>query len=268
MLCEKVVPLLSEYSDGAMEIATANQISQHLDQCAACRKEFSEIDAVRRKLKLLRGIQPPPYLRDMVRLRVAELPGNRWHVQLRDAVELKWASICTMERSWYTTKAFGTLVTAVFFFLITCSINPLDIEANSQAQERKVFTRAEKTQVALNVVANLGMLPKEDRGEFTESRKPTVRPAAVQPAIHDQYLSEFGQSISQEGNDYDFSVVTYVDRSGQANAQTVLEHPNAETFLKSFNKVISSGRFAPKRENGKPVPSHMLLMFSKISVYD
>jgi len=152
---------------------------------------------------------------------------------------------------------------AVFFLLIPYTINPLDVEAENAMPGRHVYTLAQKQQVALSVVAKLGMLPKEAKMELARRRK-----APVKSAIHEQYLYNFAQTISQDGNDYDFSVMTYVDQSGQGKAQNVLEHPNAQSFLTSFNKVVSSGRFAPARENGEAVPSHMLLMFSKISVYD
>jgi hypothetical protein len=263
MLCKRVIPLLSGYFDEVLDAETAKQVSQHLDGCARCRKELRGLSAVHSKLSSLNGVRAPEYLRDLVQLRLVNLSKNSWRAQLRNALERRWSLIRTTEGIWYMTKAVGTILTSVFFFLIPCSINPLEIEANSSMPERSVYTRAEKQQVALNVVAKLGMLPQAAQKELARRRQP-----AIKPAIHDQYLSNFGESISQDGNDYDFSVVTYVDRSGQAKIQNVLDHPNAQSFLDSFNKVISSGRFTPARENGEAVPSHMLLMFTKISVYD
>lgn len=263
MLCEKVVPLLSAYFDEALDSSIAIQISQHLDQCLGCRKELSGIVKVHNKLRSANGIPTPEYLRDLVQLRLKELRHYSWRAQLRDALELWWSRIRSAEAMWYTTKALGTVLTALLFILLPCSINPINIEANSSTPERNVFSRVEKQQVAMNVVANLGMLSKEDKKELAKSRQP-----AVKPAIHEQYLSDFAQSISQDGGDYDFSCVTYVDRDGKGQIQNVLEHPNAQSFLESFNKVVSAGRFAPGRKNGKTVPSHIILMFSKISVYN
>lgn len=263
MLCEKVVPLLSEYFDEVLDSTIAIQISQHLNQCAGCRKELSGIVQVHDRLRSMGGAPAPHFLRDLVRLRLAEMLNNGWRTQLRDALELRWSRIRTTEGIWYATKALGTVMTAVLFFLIPCSINPINIEADSSVPERNIFSRVEKQQVALNVAAKLGMLSEEDRKGLTRPNLP-----AVKPAIHDQYISNFGQSISQDGNDYDFSVVTYVDRSGKGQIQNVLEHPYAQSFLSSFNKVISAGRFTPARKNGEAVPSHMILIFSKISVYD
>jgi hypothetical protein len=263
MLCERVVPLLSEYFDEALDPGITIQVSQHLDQCAGCRKELSGIVKVHDKLRSMHGVAAPDYLKDLVHLRIADMRRNSWRAQLKDSLELRWSRIRTTEGMWYASKAMGTVLTAVLFFLIPCSINPLSIEANSSVQERNIFSRAEKQQVALNVVAKLGMLSKEDKKELI---KPNL--FEVKPAIHEQYVSNFGQSISQDGKDYDFGAVIYVDSSGMGQAQNVIEHPNAQNFLDSFNKVISAGRFAPARKNGEAVPSHIILMFTKISVYD
>ena len=54
MLCEKVIPLLSEYFDEVLDAETAIQVSQHLDQCVRCRKELSELSAVHDRLRSLK----------------------------------------------------------------------------------------------------------------------------------------------------------------------------------------------------------------------
>jgi hypothetical protein len=254
MLCKKVLPLLSEYFDEVLDSETAIQVSQHLDQCARCRKELSGLSVVHDKLKSLSGVRAPEYMRDLVELRRISISKHTWRIELRHALERRWSLIRTTEATWYMTKALGAIMAGVFLLLIPYTINPLEVSAGPSLLERHVYTRAEKQRVALNVVANLGMLPKDAKKELTKSRQP-----AVKSAIHEQYLSNFAGTIAQDGNDYDFSVMTYVDGSGQGKVQNVLEHPNAQSFLNSFNKVISAGRFAPARENGKAVPSHMLL---------
>jgi hypothetical protein len=263
MLCKKVLPLLSEYFDEVLDTETAIQVSQHLDQCARCRKELSGLSAVHDKLKTLSGVRAPEYLYDLVEQRCINLSKHGWRIEFRNALERRWSLIRTTEATWYMTKALGAVMASVFFLLIPYTINPLEVAASPTMLERHVYTRAEKQRVALNVVANLGMLPKGAKNEITKPRQP-----AVKSAIHDQYLSNFAGTIAQDGSDYDFSVITYVDRSGQGKVQNVLEHPNAQSFLNSFNKVVSSGRWTPARENGEAVPSHMLLMFSKISVFE
>jgi hypothetical protein len=265
MLCTKVIPLLSGYFDEILDDDAEIQVSQHLDQCTSCRKELDDLSAVHDKLKSLKGIQAPKYLRNMVQLRLASMDQDRWPMRIQNTFERRWSIMRSTEGMWYMSKALGIVMTAVFFFLIPCSINPLEIEANSSIVDRSIYTRAEKQRVALNVVAKLGMLPKDVQEELARPRQAVVSKAA----IHEKYLSRFGESFSQDGNDYDFAVVTYVAPNGKAQGQNVLEHPNAQNFLNSFNKVISSGRFVPARENGgEAVPSHMLLMFSKISVYE
>jgi hypothetical protein len=261
MLCEKVVPLLSEYFDEALDSKTAIQVSQHLDQCAGCRTELSGIVNVHNKLRSMNAIPVPGYLRDLVQLRLAEMRQNRWRVQLQDALELQWSRIRSTEAMWYATKALGTVMATVLFFLLPCSINPINIEANSSAPERNIFSPDERQQVAMNVAAKMGMLDKEGQAKLANRYQPSVK-----PAIHEQYVANIGKSISQDASDYDFSVVTYIDRSGKGQGQNVLEHPNAQTFLDKINKVISSARFAPGKKNGETVPSHILLIFSKISV--
>jgi hypothetical protein len=41
MLCEKALPLLSEYFDEVLDPDTAIQLSQHLGQCINCRRELT-----------------------------------------------------------------------------------------------------------------------------------------------------------------------------------------------------------------------------------
>jgi Putative zinc-finger len=263
MECKKVVPLLSEYIDGVLDAALTEEVSQHVHHCLQCRKELKSLSAVRARLGALNKVQAPAYFGDLVRFRLANARKNRWQVQLRDALELHWSRIRTTERIWYMTRAAGTIMTAVFFFLIPYSIDPLNIEVNASNSERTAYTMNEKQLLSLNFGAKMGMLPEEAQRGI-----PVGRQSVVKPAINNQYLSNFGESISQDGEDYDFSVVTSVDRSGQAKARSVIEHPNAQNFLESFNKVISPAIFAPGRKNGKAVDSSMILIFSKISVYD
>lgn len=253
MLCEKVLPLLSEYFDDVLGADGTVQVSQHLDQCIGCRKEFKSLSALHGKLRSLKGIQAPERLRHMVQYRLAHMHEDSWWAGLKNGLERRWSKIRTTEGMWYLTRALGTAMTSIFLFLMSSAIAPL-YTVNAQATEP---CPALMQQVAMNVLAKLGMLPA-----------PKIRVTKSDPAINDQYLENFGQSISQAGNDYDFSVLTYVDRSGQGKIQNVIDHPNAHSFLNVFNEVISSGRFSPARKNGEAVPSYIVLMFSKISVYN
>jgi len=257
MLCKKVLPLLSEFFDEVLDADTAVQVSQHLSQCINCRKEFNSLSAIHAKLESLGQVPAPQSLRHLVHHRLANMHQDSWRVRLQSELERCWSKIRTIEGMWYATRALGTVVTSLFFLLMARAFSPYYIDGNAPVEEPKVPLSAYGQQVGKHVLARLGMLPPQKL--YTYKRD---------PAINGQYLSNFGQSISQAGDDYDFSVVTYVDRSGLAKIQSVVEHPNAESFLNDFNKVISSGRFAPARKNGEAVPSYMVLMFSKISVYD
>jgi hypothetical protein len=263
MECKKITSLLSEYIDGVLDGTLAAQVSQHVNQCLQCRKELKALSMIRTRLGALKRVKAPEYLGDLVQLRIADRRRNRWQVQLQNALEFRWSRIRTTERIWYMTRVVGTVMTAVFFFLIPYSIDPLTIEANDSIPERTSYTINEKQQLGLNVYAKLGLLPEQ-----AQSGIPHGRQTMVKPAINNQYLSHFGESISQDGDDYDFSVITSVNRNGQAEAESVIEHPNAQSFLENFNKVISPAIFAPGRKNGKAIDSRMIMIFSKISVTD
>ena len=263
MECKTIISLLSEYIDGVLDAALTAQVSQHLHQCLRCRKEFKSLSAIRTRLAALKRAEAPEYLGDLVQLRIADMHKNRWHVQLRNALEVRWSKIRTTERIWYMTRAAGTIMTAVLFFLIPYSIDPLIIGADDSNMERTSYTMNEKKQVALNLYRNLGLLSPEAQKGISRGRQTLVK-----PAINNQYVSHFGESISQDGGDYDFSVMMSIDRSGRAEAESVIEHPYAQNFLENFNKVLSPAIFAPGRKNGKLVDSRMIMIFSKVSVSD
>ncbi|GEM_PF-1068813 len=264
MECRKVVPLLSEFLDETLDAGDAVEISKHLGGCMGCRKEYDALAAVRARLRLAGRIPEPDYLGDLVRLRIADARRNRWSVQLREAVELRWSRIRTTGRLWYLSRAAGTLMTAVLFALIPFSIDPPGVQADDPLPVRIMFTPRERSQMAASFQVKMGMAPGGAREEIIRPKRPATR-----PAINDQVLSDFGERISQDGEDYVFSVLTTVDRTGQAEAEMVVEHPDDRTFLESFNKVISSRRLAPGRaRDGETIDSRMLMIFSKISVYD
>jgi hypothetical protein len=255
MLCEKALPLLSDFFDEVLDADTAVQVSQHLGQCIRCRRELDDLSALHAKLRSLNRVQAPEYLRRLVQHRLTNMHQDSWRVRLQNEGEYRWSKIRTTERMWYITRALGTAVASVFFFLVAHAISPLYF--NGPGEEPRVLLSDYGQQVGKNVLARLGMLPPQKL--YTHK---------IDPAVNDQCLSNFGESISQAGDDYDFSVVTSVDPSGLAQAKRVLEYPNADSFLNSFNKVVASARFAPAKMNGEAVPSYMVLIFSKVSVYD
>jgi hypothetical protein len=256
MLCKKVLPLLSDFFDEVLDADTAVKVSQHLDQCIRCRKELDSLSALHGKLRSLSGVRAPEYLHRLVQHRLTSMQRDSWRMRLKNELERRWSKIRTTEGMWYVTRALGTVMTSVFFFLIFNAISPLYVEVNAPAGERRaVKLPAYSQQVGRNVLAKFGMLPASKL--YTYKSK---------PAINDQYLVEYAQSIS--GKDDTFSVLAAVDPSGAAKIQNVLQYPDDQSWLSNLNEMISSAPCRPATENGEAVSSHMVMVFSKVSVYD
>jgi hypothetical protein len=254
MLCKTVLQRLSEYFDGVLESDAAVEVNQHLRQCIGCRKEYDSIVALHRRLRSLRGVQAPEYMEGLVRLRIARETEDLWHKRLRDWIELCWSRIRTTEGMWYWTRALGTVLTSICFFLI----NPIYFDVN-QPPERGVLPAAYTQQVGLNVLQKLGMLPAE------EINGPKTR---TEPAINPLYLVSFAQNMQDSEEDDTLSVVAVVGSNGAAKIKDVLQYPTDRNLLSNFNEMISSARCRPASKNGKAVDSHMVLTFSRISVWD
>jgi hypothetical protein len=259
MSCKNVLPLLSEYFDEVLDADTAVQVSQHLDQCMRCREELKDLSTLHGRLRSLSRVEVPEYLGRFLQHRLDHKHQDSWRMRLHNEMARRWSRIRTTEGMWYATRAMGTVLASVFFFLISNAISPLVLEVNAPVTERAALTPAYTQQVGQNVLIKLGMLPAEAAVGYTVRSK---------PAINDLYFLNFGQSIPQAGKDDAFSVVTVVESSGAAKIQNVLEYPDDQNLLSDFNEMISSVRCRPASENGRAVPSHLVLMFSKISVYD
>jgi hypothetical protein len=254
MLCKTVLQRLSEYFDGVLDADAAVEVSQHLRQCLGCRKQYDSLVAVHNRLKSLEGIRAPEYMEALVRLRIAQESEGVWYKRLRLWLELCWSRIRTTEGIWFWTRALGTVLTSVCFLLI----NPIYFDVY-QTPEPALLSAAYTQQVGKNVLQKLGMLPIE------ESKGPQVR---IKPAINDAYFVNFAQNMPGSGEDDTFSVMTFVDSSGAAKIQNVLQYPTDRNLLSNFNEMISSARCRPASHNGKAVDSHMVLTFSRISVWD
>jgi hypothetical protein len=261
MSCEQVLRQLSEFFDEVLDPDTSIQISQHLGRCAKCRGELDRLSEVHQDLRSLRKIQAPEYLEHLIKLRLAyrEAP---WRIRVKNELQRSWSRIRHTEGLWYWTRALGAVMTSVFFFLISFSITPFYLDVSPPYREQSTLTErnwgqpAFRQQVGNGVLKKLGMLQLQPQQTKTT------------PAINDEYLFNFGQSVSRGGDNDNFSVVTVVDQSGSAKIQDVLQYPTDRTLLNSFNEMISTARCRPASQNGKAVPSHLVLMFSKISVYD
>jgi hypothetical protein len=259
MLCKKVLPLLSEYFDEILDADIAVQVSQHIDKCIHCRKELESLSILHGKLRSAKKINAPEYLHHLVQHRLAAMRQDCWRKRVQNELERRWSKIRTTEGMWYVTRALGTVVASAFFFLISISISPYYINVNAPVNAPSVLISSYGQEVMMNVLPRLGLLPA------VAVQKPISKSDA---AINDLYLMDFGQSISQAGKDDNFTVMYEVDRSGSAKIKKVLEHPVDQSLLNTLNEVISSARCRPASENGQSVPSYLILMFSKISVYD
>jgi hypothetical protein len=254
MLCKKVIPLLSEFFDGVLDADTAIRVSQHLDQCIVCRKEYKSLSAMHAKLSSLNKIPAPEYLQHLVQHRITEMQKDTWRFSVRNELELRWSRIRTTEGMWYTTRALGTIMASIFFVLISSIISPYYIEADSHSAARSPLTPAYRQQLAEGVLMNLGMLP------------PKKAVAPIKQAINDQYLLDFAQSNSHPGTNDSLVVVASVDQSGAPKIQNVIEYPVDHSLLNNFNAMIASARCRPASKNGETIPSHLVLMYSTISV--
>ena len=254
MLCKKVLQRLSEYFDEVLDAEAAIEVSQHLRQCVACRKQYKSLVAVHTRLRSLERVQAPEYMEALVRLRITRAVEDSWHKNLRQSLELRWSRIRTTEGMWYWTRALGTVLTSICFLVI----NPIYFDVNP-SPERPLRAAAYTQQVGLNVLQRLGMMPVE------ASKGPQIK---VKPAINDAYLVDFGLNMPGSGEDDTLSVVTVVDSRGAAKIKNVLQYPSDRNLLSNFNEMISSARCRPASQNGKAVDSHLVLTFSRISVSD
>lgn len=254
MLCEKVLPLLSEYFDEVLDADLSVQVSQHLGQCVRCRKEFDSFAALHTRLRSIKRVQAPEYLRSLMQHRLTREP---WQELLKNELSRYWSIIRTTEAMWYTTRALGTVMAFLFFIMISSAITPYYIRADSPVNTTGWASL--RPEVGASVLKNLGIpqLPLKTAGRSD--------PASV----NDQTLNKVGQSISETAADYErITVLIGVDRIGLGKLESVMDHPNADSFKSDLGRVVSSVRFAPGRRNGEAISSYVVLSFSKISVYD
>ncbi len=256
MICKRVLKHLSEYLDDAVDGERSLELSRHLAHCGGCRREYERLSLLRKKLSSLRAVQAPDYLQHLVQLRLANQSENTLRARLRDALERRWSIIRTTEGMWYFTRILGTVMTSVFFVMIVASVNPAYFD---QTSDRGPLPPSYRQQLPLSVLAKLGLLP-------LEAQKRPI--SSSEPMINDLYLLNFSQTLSREGRDDTLSVVAVVDRSGTAKIQNVLEYPADQQLLNSFNSMLTSARCRPASQNGRAVDSHLVLTFSKVSVYD
>lgn len=264
MLCEKVLPLLSEFFDEVLDQDRAVQVSQHLGQCIRCRREFNNLSDLHTKLRSMDRMQAPEYLHSLVQHQLHQEP---LRARVRNELERYWSIIRTTEAMWYTTRAMGTIIATFFFLLMPSAITPY-ISAETQDEQRPANTPAYYSlgpeygsNVSRSLTKTLGMAAP------IQSQPGRSAPAALNAL----YLVEYGDSVfrtSAAGQDDNVSVAATVDRSGAAKVERVLEHPTDKMMLTSFLGLIASARFRPASKNGQTVSSTVVCTFSKVFVSD
>ncbi len=260
MKCRQALPQLSSYLDEMLGPETAVQVEGHLNACASCRAQLDRLLLLKAKLSALGGVTTPPYLRHLVQLRLESARQDSWRVWLREAWEYRWSRIKTTESMWFLTRIAGTVATCVLFLLIsTAALSPIYLQLTPPSHDRGGPPQNVRQQLGWGVLKNLGLMPVEAQ------RRPI---SSSEPRINDLYLLNFGQTASRAGRDDTFSVVTVVDRRGAAKIQDVLEYPTDSALLSEFNSMIMSARYRPASQNGRAVDAHLVMTFSKISVYD
>jgi hypothetical protein len=258
MECRKVVSRLSLLLDDMLDTAQGREILQHIDCCEACRREWNRLVVLQRKLRSLGRVPTPDYLRHLVMMRIQAAPQLTWRASLRSEIEYRWSRIRSTESLWYLTRLAGTAATCVLFLLISTAMTPAYFNIQTPGDRGSLSPEA-RYQLVTGVLKNLGMTPVEAQ------RRPIGK---SDPMIHDLYLLNFSQSVSRTNEDDSFSVVTEIDRSGAVKISNVLEYPADKSLLNDFNTMITSARCRPASQNGRAVASHLVMNFSKISVYD
>ncbi|MBZ5498437.1 MAG: zf-HC2 domain-containing protein [Acidobacteriia bacterium] len=259
MRCEKVLGQLSLFLDEMLEGDLAAGVAQHLRVCPDCCQEFARYQKLQDALGKLRPTETPDYLYDLVNLRISRARQETWRNSIQSALEYWWSRIRTTEGMWYITRLTGVMATVVFFIAISSAMNPIFLGLPNPLPGRVEWTQVRTSeQLARNLQRAWGFIS-------VEAQKP-IR--SSEPRINDQYMANFAQSASRTAHDDTVSVLTFVDRSGTAKAQNILEYPADDSLLSDFIDMINTAGWRPASRNGRAVDSPLVLTFSKIIVYD
>ncbi len=256
MTCRQVIRRLSPYLDDRLDGEQAVRLRQHLGSCPGCRREWELLLDLRRRLGGLGRMPAPRPLRYLLQMRMRAAQRPAWRQRVRDALDVRLSVLRTLGGTWYMTRAAGTALTLLFFLAVSAAMTPGYVSLRSDGSG---LTPGARYQLVISVLKNLGLTPVEAQ------RRPIGR---QDPQIHDLYLLHFSQSASRTTADDSFSVVTVIDRSGSAKIENVLEYPADGSLLEDFNAMLATARLRPASQNGRAVDSHLVMNFSKISVYE
>lgn len=113
MRCSQARRRFSSYLDSAMSGMEMRKVCTHLDECASCSKEYSQLENTRALVSSLGRKQAPPELALRIRVRLSAEKSRSWdHVISGHALAMRYAFQSFM------LPATAGMVTAAFFFAI------------------------------------------------------------------------------------------------------------------------------------------------------
>jgi hypothetical protein len=249
---------MSLFLDGDLEAELAREASRHLDECPGCNREFARLRTLRHRLRSLPQVPAPEYLESLVRKKISAAHELSWRNRWRAELEYRWSRIRTTEGIWYVTRTAGIMATVILFMMISSAMSPLDLAVAPPLPKWPTLSpNARYQQLGMGVLRNLGVTS-------LEAQRIPISPQ--EPKINDLNLVNFGQNASRNAVDDTVSIVTVVDRSGNARIQDILEYPEDEALLDEFASMILSAYWRPASRNGRAVDSRLVLTFSRVLV--
>ena len=178
--CDEVRPRLSELVDGTLDAAEQAAVRAHVDQCAACRGVYADLDRVRAAARESGPIAPPAHLwleiAGRVRLETdAALPPPAAAIDARRA-RLQWLGIAA-------ALVLATMTAYVMRGPVVpppAPVTPPATTAASNPREiRSVEAVAEEMRLALqhyeNAISGLEAITKESNGVMDPAVAATVQ---------------------------------------------------------------------------------------------
>ena len=77
MSCQRVLSILSDYSDGEVQAPDADFVKKHLAECASCAREFSHLRHTTHMLGSVPEIEPPAFLLEQIEAVTVKRPTFR-----------------------------------------------------------------------------------------------------------------------------------------------------------------------------------------------
>jgi hypothetical protein len=111
MKCTQSQALFSSYLDGAMSGVEMREVSEHLDDCTACRAEYGMLESTRALVSSLGPRQAPPELAFKIRIALSSERSHGWRQFLQGQM-MQWQHGFRT----FMLPATAGVVTAVFFF--------------------------------------------------------------------------------------------------------------------------------------------------------